>query len=234
VRQSPLQEILGWLAEATPEETARAARLIARWSRRKGRKHPVAAPAPPAQEPEGESGGECVFCRVGNRWKVILNGARPVWLPNILGSRYLNYLLHEPNDPIDPFALEVRIQPEKALARAKDSIQAGSDGPAKRDYRERLRWLQARRATLGGAADPREVEGLVSEMAVLEAMLKERELGSDTGERARNNVRKAIDVIKVLLRQGGPEERAVLAHLDRHLSIGHRCLYSQPRGRIWG
>jgi hypothetical protein len=77
-----------------------------------------------------------------------LFGARPFWLPNTLGARYLNYLLREPNDPIDPFALEVIIKPEKGLARAKDSIQEGSDRRARRAYREELSRLRAGRSSV--------------------------------------------------------------------------------------
>ena len=57
---------------------------------------------------------------------------------------------------------------------------------------------------------------------------------ADTGERAFDNVRKALRVVQEQLRNGGPEERAFAEHLRTHLSIGFECLYSHPEGRIWG
>jgi hypothetical protein len=181
-----------------------------------------------------EPGGECVFRLVGKRWKVILFGARPIWLPNILGSRYIDCLLHGANDPIDPFALEVKIEPEKGLARARDSIQAESDPPSRRRYREGLGQCRLRRSQAQAAGHQAEVEALDVEIAALEAVLKGRAIGGDTGERARNNVRKAIAVVMKQLWQGGPEERAFAQHLRDHLRLGYQCLYSQPEGRIWG
>ena len=181
----------------------------------------------------GGPGGECVFRLVGNRWKVILFGGRPFWLPKTLGPRYLNYLLHEPNDPIASFALEVKVQPEKAKARAPDSIQAQSDAQARRQYRGELQRLRAEAAAAETAGQPEQAARLREEFPGLERALRGKDIGADAGERARNNVRKAIDVVMKYLWQAGPEERAFARHLDEHLSIGHQCLYSQELGRIW-
>ena len=71
------------------------------------------------------------------------------------------------------------------------------------------------------------------QLEALEAALK-GDAGADTGERARDNVRKAIAAVRAQLRRGGPEERAFEKHLRTHMSIGHECLYGQPEGRIWG
>lgn len=60
-------------------------------------------------------------------------------------------------------------------------------------------------------------------MEAIESALK----GADTGERAFDNVRKALRVVLEQLRSGGPEEQAFAEHLRNHLSIGFECLYSQ-------
>jgi len=78
-----------------------------------------------------------------------------------------------------------------------------------------------------------EVKGLDAEIAVLEAVLQEGRGAADTGERARDNVRKALALVLRQLREGGPEEKAFAEHLRTHLSIGQECLYSQPEGRVW-
>ena len=57
---------------------------------------------------------------------------------------------------------------------------------------------------------------------------------ADTGERAFDNVRKALRVVQEQLSKGGLEERLFAEHLRTHLNIGFECLYSQAEGRIWG
>ena len=163
---------------------------------------------------------------------VNLGGGRAFHLPNVLGPRYVNYLLHEPNVPISAFDLEVAIQPEKGAARCRNSIQPESDARALRAYRQELRRLQAQSQEAQAAGEPEEVARLAGEIQALQSALKN--VGAaDTGERAFDNVRKAVRVVMEQLRKGGAEERAFVEHLRTHLSLGFECLYSQPEGRIW-
>jgi hypothetical protein len=147
-----------------------------------------------------------------------------------LGARYLDYLLHEPNDPISAFDLEVEVQPEKGEARVRDSFQPESDAQSMREYRQELGRLQMETAQVAG--EPEEVARLEGEMEALKSALKGAG-AADTGERARVNVRKAVVVVLGQLRKRGPEEKALAEHLRRHLSTGYECLYSVPEGRIW-
>jgi hypothetical protein len=182
----------------------------------------------------GAKGGRAyVFRWTGRHWEVIFAGGRAFRLRNTLGARYLDYLLHKPNEPMRAFDLEVQVQPEKAEARSTNSIQPESDPQAKREYRQELGRLQAERAGAQAAGDRGEVEGLEGQIAALESALKADGGAADTGERARDNVRKAVAVVLEQLSGGGPEEKALAEHLQTHLSIGHECLYSQPQGRIW-
>jgi hypothetical protein len=64
-----------------------------------------------------------------------------------------------------------------------------------REYRQELHRLQAERAAAQAAGDPEEVARLEGEMEALKSALKESGSAADTGERARNNVRKAIGVV---------------------------------------
>jgi hypothetical protein len=163
---------------------------------------------------------------------VVVNRAKPFYLGDRLGARYLNYLLHHPNEPIAAFDLEVAVTPEKGEARTGNSIQPESDARAKREYRKALRQFEAERKNAQAAGDQEEVERLEGEIEPLESALK----GSgevDSGERARNNVRKAVDAVSAKLRKGGREEKAFAEHLRRHLSTGYECLYSQADGTIW-
>jgi hypothetical protein len=167
---------------------------------------------------------------VGRHWEVVCGGGRAFRLRNTLGARYLDYLLHEPNEPIRVFDLEVEVQPEKGEARARDSFQPESDAQAMREYRQELGRLQMKAARAAG--EPEKVARLEGEMEALISALKGAG-AADTGERAFDNVRKALRVVLQQLRSGGPEEQAFAEHLRTHLSIGFECLYTQPQGRIW-
>ncbi len=174
-----------------------------------------------------------VFRWTGRDWEVVFGGGRAFHLPNVLGVRYANYLLHRPNGPISAFDLEVAVSPEKGEARARNSVQPASDTRALGEYRAELLRLQAKRKELEATGDSDGLEGLDNEVAALEAALTGSDGAADTGERAFDNVRKALRVVQEQLRSGGPEERAFAEHLRTHLSIGFECLYSQPEGRIW-
>ncbi len=172
-----------------------------------------------------------VFRKVGRHWQVVCGGGRAFRLRNTLGARYLDYLLHNPNEPIQAFDLEVQVQPEKGEARVRDSLQPESDAQALREYRQELRRLQME--TAQSAGEPEKVARLEGEIEAVKSALKGTG-AADTGERAFDNVRKALRVVREQLRSGGPEERAFAEHLRTHLSIGFECLYTQPEGRIWG
>ncbi len=89
------------------------------------------------------------------------------------------------------------------------------------------------RQTAQAAGEPEKVARLEGEMQALKSALRGAG-AADTGERAFDNVRKALRVVLEQLGRGGPEEQAFAEHLRTHLSIGFECLYTQPLGRIWG
>ena len=180
----------------------------------------------------GAQGGRAYkFHWTGRHWEVIFAGGKAFRLRSTLGARYLDYLLHNPNEPIHAFDLEVEVQPEKGEARVRDSLQPESDLQAMREYRQELGRLQMETAQAAG--EPEEVARLEGEMEALKSALKGAG-AADTGERAFDNVRKALRVVQEQLRNGGPDEQAFAEHLRTHLSIGFECLYTQPQGRIWG
>jgi intergrase/recombinase len=163
---------------------------------------------------------------------VLLEGGEAFYVRDMLAARYADYLLHHPNQPIASFDLEAEVQPEKAEARAWNSLQADSDARALHDYREALGPLRAEKARAQAAGEQEEVARLEEDIRAYESLLKGGGR-ADTGQRAYDNVRKAFRVLMNHLKQGGPEQRAFAEHLRTHLSIGLECLYSQPDGRIW-
>ena len=175
-----------------------------------------------------------VFRRVGKHWQVVFAGGRMFRLRKTLGARYLDYLLHEPNEPIRAFDLEVEVQPEKGEARVRNTFQPDSDAQAMREYRQALPRLKAQRADAKAAGDLERVAHLGRDIEAFESALREGGGAADTGERARNNVRKAVAAVMEKLSEGGAEEKAFAEHLRTHLSIGIECQYRQPQGRIWG
>ncbi len=227
--------LLLMLAQATPEQLAAVERLLGgagnETGRAESRKGTHSSPNPvPALEREAR---RFVFRWTGRDWEVVVDGGKPFYLEDTLGARYLNYLLHRPNEPVAAFDLEVAITPEKGEARSRTSLQPESDPQALREYRQELRRLRAERENARVAGEPEEVARLGGEIEALESALKGGGATRDTGERARSNVRLATRVVTMRLRKGGLEERAFAEHLERHLSLGRECLYSQPEGRIW-
>ena len=80
------------------------------------------------------------------------------------------------------------------------------------------------------SAEARRLDG---EIEALESALNERGEADGTGERARGNVRRAINAVLKQLDKRGAAEQAFAAHLRSQVSTGYECLYSQPEGRIW-
>jgi hypothetical protein len=231
-------KLLLLLSRAAPEELAAiyrlaAGHLLAASQRGAGRALPEPVLADGSSQAGAQGSPAYVFRRVGRHWEVVCGGGRAFRLRNTLGARYLDYLLHRPNNPIRAFDVEVEVQPEKGEVRARDSFQPESDAQAMRDYRQALEGLKAKQAVAKAAGDQEGVERLDGEIEAFQSALREGGGAADTGERARNNVRKAVAAVIEKLSEGGPEERAFAEHLRTHLSIGHECLYSQPQGRIW-
>ena len=183
-----------------------------------------AAPLPPLSSPppseqasviaaSAKAGSGCVFRKKGGLlWEVVIDGGDRFYLENTLGARYLDYLLHHPNEPISAFDLEVIIQPEKGEARSRDSIQPESDPQARREYREALRRLQAEREAARAAGDPEAVERLDGEDRALACALKPGRLGPTRAAGARATFAKRW---RLSWRnwKGGPEERGVCGAL---------------------
>ena len=173
------------------------------------------------------------FHRKGGLWEIVFDGGDPFFLEDTLRARYLDYLLHHPNEPISAFDLEAAVQPEKGEARCKTSVQPESDPQAIREYRLALRQLQAARDKARTAGDQEEVQRLSPEIKALQSVLKGGSETADTGERARDNVRKAVRAVIKQLRSGDRNQRAFAEHLASRVSTGYECLYSLPEGRIW-
>ena len=174
-----------------------------------------------------------MFRRSGKFWDIIFAGGRLFHLENTLGARYLDYLLHTANDPILAFGLEVKIEPAKGEARCTTSIQATMDSRMRRDCERALRELRAKKAAAQEKVDQAQISGLDSEILALESALNERSGEDHTGERARGNVRRAIDAVVRKLLKGGADERAFAQHIRDRVSTGYECMYIQPQGRIW-
>ena len=173
------------------------------------------------------------FRRKGSVWEVVFEGRQPFCMNNTLDARYLNFWLHRPNESFPAFDLEVGVQPEKAEARARNSIQEASDARTRQECRQAWRELRAEKEEAQAAGDLVEARRIDEQIREYEKALKRRSVGADTAERARINVRKAVAWAIAKLKRGGPDERAFAEYLQGHLSTGYECLYWEPRGRIW-
>jgi hypothetical protein len=243
MRATVPSELLLRFLQATPEQQAAIERILG-WPgdgghRGKADRHLTPALSPVEAEREATARVAAApgrpmyaFRKVGGHWRMIWQGEE-FFLEDTLGARYLDYLLHHPNEAIEAHDLEVAIEPAKGLARARDSVQVGVDREALRDYLRELGKLRGQREDARSEGNDVEVQQLDEEIAGLEVAIKRGARTVDTGERARGNVSKAVSAVMRKLASRGRVEQRFLEHLRESLSMGFKCLYSQPKGRIW-
>lgn len=172
------------------------------------------------------------FTRCGDFWKVIFEG-QELHVAHSLGARYLDYLLHHPNQPISAFELELAVAPEKGSARAIDSFTATKDSKAARQTLRELDRLRAERDEAEQDGQYGKAAELDGEIAALEEQLNGGHRHHDSGERARNNVRKAIGKVLRRLQRGDAAQKAFAAHVGQFVNTGYACMYQQPPGGEW-
>ena len=189
----------------------------------------------------GARGAECgvtatpafLFRPAGSHCEVVFEGSDPFYVRNNLGARYLSYLLHHPNEVVSAYDLEVLVQPEKAGARSRDSIQKKLDAETVKSYLRELNRLRGEREEAEERGARVEVDRLDAEIGTFEEALEGGEVSGDAGERARCNVSKAVAALRRELSSGGPAEREFCRHIEQFVSLGYECVYSQPEGRVW-
>lgn len=216
MRDSLPTDLLHKLMCATPEQLAAVRRILA---------------IPP--ELNGVNGTpRRSFSRCGDHWKVIFDG-HELHLAQSLGARYLDHLLHRPNQPISAFDLERAILPEKATARALHSRNAAENDETMRQCLRELARLRAERDETTELGDYGRGERAAAEITMLEVQLKQGRRIHDTGERARNNVRKAIGAVVRGLHRGDASQKLLAVHLGQYVDTGYACVYHQPPDAEW-
>ncbi len=174
------------------------------------------------------------FRLAGSVCDIVFNGSEVFHLNNTDGAKYLDYLLHHPRKVVRAFDLEVMVKPEKATVREDNSIQTTVDAQAKREARQELAALKGELEDAEANDQTAQVQRLKSEIATLEAAARNNSLlDGDTGERARDNVRKAINKVKVNLRKGNKEEKAFGVHVGQFVLLGYDVIYNQPENMSW-
>ena len=174
------------------------------------------------------------FRQAGSMCDIVFDGSPVFHLNNTDGAKYLDYLLHHPNKAIRAFDLERKIKPEKAGVREENSTQTAVDAQAKREARQELVALAAELEEAEAEGQAAKVKRLKGEIAKLKAVAgNESVLGGETGERARDNVRKAIEKVKAKLRKGNKDEQAFGVHVGRFVSLGYDVSYNQPERMNW-
>jgi hypothetical protein len=196
--------------------TEMEALLAADWEEAAGGGHraghgPSAAPGPAG------GAGEYVFAWTGRDWKVVFGGGGPFFLPDSRGARYLDYLLHHPNVAISAFDLDRAVNPERAEARSRHSIQPESDARACAQYREALGALRSQRGKAESMGGREALEDIAGQIQALEHALGGSSIPDD-GERAYDIVRHAIRYLTEHLR-GRQGQR----YIPRTVAIGNRC-----------
>jgi hypothetical protein len=182
-----------------------------------------------------QSTSRYIFRQAGSSCDIVLNGGPVFHLNNTDGAKYLDYLLHHPNKTMRAFDLELMVKPEKANVRTENSIQKTVDAQAKREARQELVELEAELEEAEAEDNTVKVDRLRGEIIKVKAVAgSESELGGNAGERARDNVRKAIGKAVSKLRKGGKGEQAFGKHITHFISLGYEVAYNQPEGMNWG
>jgi hypothetical protein len=183
---------------------------------------------------EGTKRARYKFSRKGSVYVVRYDGMPKFHMPTTDGTNYLDQLLHRENESFRATELERLVKPDKAGARSVNSIQRALDVQALRELRSELLELERELAEAESAGRAEEAARLEAQVAKMkQCLLANAQLDGDSGERARNNVRKAIGRSIARLRKGGPAEQAFARHLTESLSLGYEVMYVQPLGKVW-
>lgn len=221
-------ELLVRLTEASPEQMAAIERIL----NTEGRSGSCRA----GQQCEVRSesaGARFVFRRSGRVWEVVFDGRGVFHLEDTLGVRYVDYLLHRPGVAVSAFDLEMAIRPERRSARARNSIQTTLDPETVKRYLRELDRLRRARDEAGAGGDLGRADRMDVEIEALEEALRGGRETGDAGERARNNVSKAVAAVRRQLLAGGPAERAFGEYVERFVSTGYECQFRPASGEVW-
>jgi hypothetical protein len=173
------------------------------------------------------------FRLAGSHWAVVFDGGEEFHIPDTLGARYLNYLLHHPGEVISAFNLEIAICPDKALARSRNSFEEKMDPKAARDCLRELTRLRNEREEASEDGNVAAVDDLDAQIDSLEKAMSGIGGASDSGERARCNVSKALAAVRKRLATGSKEQREFAQHIGDFVSAGYECVYRQPKDYAW-
>lgn len=177
------------------------------------------------QADQDAADGNLMFRKTGRYWKVVLDGTPEILIENTLGARYLDYLLHNPNEPISAYELEITVTREKGDVRSKDSIQKKMDGKTIRTSLQELDKLRLQRDEANDDGEWGKCTELDAQIGSIEATLKKKKgTAADTGERARQNVSKAIVAVQRKLLKGEKYEKAFGTHIKECVSMGYTAI----------
>lgn len=175
-----------------------------------------------------------VFRQAVGMCEIVFDGSPVFYIPNTDGAKYLNYLLHHPYQPIRALALEILINPEKGKVRAPNSKQTLVDARTKSEAGKELLALREEleeSVALGLGAKTQRLREEIGKLEVIAGNVSLLE--GDNGERARDNVRKAIEKVIKTLRKGGSDAQAFGQHLASFVSRGYELVYNQPENHHW-
>ncbi len=175
-------------------------------------------------------------------WRIVFEGGEEFFLRDMSGLRFLDYLLHHPHKPVECIELEKKADLSKDGMRLFTTTQLVSDPKAETAYKLRAVKLvhaikEAKQREDFAAVKKDEDELYKIRDALKKAVGKwKSSMGGSGPERARNNVRKAIDrVCEALNKLGGPSGKAFAEHIgDSHnLKMGSSVIYSPHEKVIW-
>lgn len=166
-------------------------------------------------------------------WRIVYDHSEDMFLKQgLLGALYLKHLLHHPGAVIHALDLESMVDARKAFRSRKNNSKGSEKDEASRLISEKKRLITEAEVMReqGRMIEANETDSDIEKIE--EAIRGALRNTTDDGERARNNVRKAIDAaFRALARF--PHSKHFLSHLKQHLSRGYELQYNPPQGVTW-
>jgi len=185
---------------------------------------------------DADTGASYLFRQAGEKWKVVFEGASSFDINDSLGPRYIHYLLHHPGEVISALELEIKINPGKESVRTKEIVTPKHDAQGMVAYAKECRRLRFERDSLREEGREMEASELDDSIENLERILRneDKAIFSDSGERARQNVSKAIRAVETRLQKmNDPASQSFARHLSTFISKGLSMSYSPSNKIIW-
>ena len=165
------------------------------------------------------------FSETTTRFNVVYEG-KEFDIKKTLGAKYLDYLLHHSGQVIDASDLEIMFNSSKESVRGDKSYQPVLDKKTLGDIRDKIAQLEVEKDTCRNNHRISDIEEIDIEIKVLKNDLMRKDSDfSDSREKSRSNVSKAITSVRRRLLNGNKYERPFGEYISIYVELGNTLMY---------